>query len=290
MMSHVMGDVYSQGMVGGFAQKVNNTFFKYNFVEGLNRNFRVGAVEAAVRFIGRHAGGLDGLGSSTHSKRWMRELGLKKGDVQMVGDRIALTEADGLTSEQVIRVHAAVNQWVDGAVLRPDATDKPIWMNDPHWALVAHLKQFVFTFHKVILGRVMHELKNGNYAPAMALASYVPTMIAVDTAKGMLQGGGDTPEWKKGWGVSDYVGYVVQRAGLLGVSQFGVDIVDDFRRGGVGVGALIGPSAEQAVDVLQTLGGRKQVGSTIVDALPANTLIKGWTGAGDPKEDPMFTG
>ena len=40
-------------------------------------------------------------------------------------------------------------QWVDGAVLRPDAADKPLWMSDPHWALVAHLKQFVFTFQKV---------------------------------------------------------------------------------------------------------------------------------------------
>jgi hypothetical protein len=49
------------------------------------------------------------------------------------------------------KVRAAVNMWVDGAVLRPDAVDKPIWMNDPHWALVAHLKQFVYAFQETIL-------------------------------------------------------------------------------------------------------------------------------------------
>jgi hypothetical protein len=280
MMTHVMGDIYSQGMVGGTAQKINSAFFKYNLVEGLNRNFRIGAVEAGVRFLARHAGE-----PSTHSKRWLRELGLRKGDIQLKADGvIALTEADGLTAEQVQRVHAALNQWVDGAVLRPDAADKPLWMSDPHWALVAHLKQFVFTFQKVILGRTMHEFYNGNYVPMMALASYVPIMVAADTAKGLLQGGGDTPEWKKGWGVADYMGYGVQRAGLLGVGQFGTDTLEDMNRGGSGIMALVGPTAEQTVDVLKTLGGSRGVGSTVLDALPANALYKNMVRDG-PKDE-----
>jgi hypothetical protein len=288
MMGSVMGDVFSQGMVGGTAQKINNAYFKYNLVEGLNRSFRVGAVEAAVRFLGRHAGGLEGLGDSTHSKRWMRELGLRKGDIVKVGDHIALTEADGLTSAQVTRVHAAINQWVDGAVLRPDAANKPIWMNDPHYALIAHLKQFVFAFQKVILGRVMHEMRHGNYAPMAALASYVPIMIAADTAKGLIQGGGDTPEWKKGWDLSDYIGYGIQRAGLLGVGQFGLDVATDIHHGGIGVGALTGPTIEQLVDGLQTLSGKKPAGSTVMDALPANALYKESIGGGSDG-GPMFS-
>jgi hypothetical protein len=288
MMGSVMGDVFSQGMVGGTAQKINNAYFKYNLVEGLNRSFRVGAVEAAVRFLGRHAEGLEGLGDSTHSKRWMRELGLRKGDIVKVGDHIALTEADGLTPDQVTRVHAAINQWVDGAVLRPDAANKPIWMNDPHYALIAHLKQFVFAFQKVILGRVMHEVRHGNYAPMAAMASYVPIMIAADTAKGLIQGGGDTPEWKKGWDLSDYIGYGIQRAGLLGVGQFGLDVATDIHHGGIGVGALTGPTIEQLVDGLQTLSGRKPVGSTVMDALPANALYKESIGGGSDG-GPMFS-
>jgi hypothetical protein len=270
MLVSVMGDVYTQGMVGGTAKKINDTFFKYNMVEGLNRAFRVGASEAAMKFIARHADGKE----STHSKRWMAELGLKAGDIQMVSGRIALTTAEGLTEAQAKRVHAAVNQWVDGAMLRPDAADKPIWMNDPHWALISHLKQFVFSFQKVILGRMAHELRHGNYVPAMALASYVPVMIAADATKGMIQGGGDVPEWKKNWGPAEYVGYGVQRAGLFGVGQFGVDMVEDVNRGGSGFGALSGPTLEQMADVVQLMGGNKQFGPMLMDAMPANALYK----------------
>lgn len=273
---HDLGALYSQGMVGDTARKVNDTFFRFNLMEQFNRSMRVGATEAALKFMERHSGG----NASTHSARWMRELGLMRGDVQVVNGRVALTQADGLTAAQEARIRTAVNRWVDGAVLRPDAADKPIWMNDPHWALVAHLKQFVYAFHHTILKRVGHEMRNGNYAPAMALASYVPIMIAADVAKGMLQNGGDEPEWKKNWGLEDYVAHGVQRAGLLGVGQLGADAYTDVQRGGTGVGALVGPTFEQMGDALQVMGGHKQFGSFALRAMPANALYSGYLDEG----------
>ena len=272
MMSHAMSDVYTQGMVGGTAKDINNTFFKYNMVEGLNRNFRIGATESAMKFIQRH-----GIGDpeSGHSDRWIRELGLKKGDVKTTADgHLALTEADGLTTEQVNRVHAAVNQWVDGAILRPDAADKPIWMNDPHFALIAHLKQFVYSFQHTILERVGHEMKHGNYQPAMALASYLPVMMAADFAKNFIVNGGGQPDWQKGWDMSDYIENGIERSGFYGVGQFGVDIAKNVHRGGSGVFALAGPTIEQLRDGVETLGGQKQFGTMAIDALPANALFK----------------
>ncbi len=284
MMSHAMGDAFTQGMVGGTAKGINDSFFKYNFVEGLNRNFRIGATESAMKFIQRHAEGSE----STHSARWIKELGLEAGDVKKTptGD-LALTEADGLTKEQVGRVHAAINQWVDGAILRPDAADKPIWMNDPHYALFAHLKQFVYSFQHTILERVMHEFKHGNYTPAMALASYVPVMLAADMAKGMLVNGGGQPDWQKGWGLADYLEYAVERSGIYGVSQFGLDVAKDIHRGNTGLFALSGPSIEQVRDGVETVGGHKQFGHTAIDAMPANSLYKHYLGA-PTTEDAKF--
>lgn len=184
-------------------------------------------------------------------------------------------------------MHAALNQWVDGAILRPDAADKPIWMNDPRYALVAHLKQFVFSFQKTILERVGHEMKHGNYTPAMALASYVPVMMGADMVKGMIQNNGDTPDWQAGWDASDYVGYGIQRAGLLGVGQFGLDVVKDVHRGNTGFFALSGPTIEQLRDGVETLGGHKQFGNTVLDAMPANALYKHKLG-GEDNGGPMF--
>ncbi len=284
MVSHAMGDVFSQGMVGGTAQKMNNFFFKANFVEGLNRNFRIGATEASLNFLAHHADGK----ASPHSVRFMKELGIEAGDIKKRGDRIALTEAEGLSPEQVGRVHSAINQWVDGAILRPDAADKPIYFNDPRFALISHLKQFVFSFQKTILARVMHEVGEGNYTPAMALASYVPIMMAADFAKGMLVNAGGQPSWQAGWGPADYLENGIERAGLYGVGQFGVDVMKNIHRGGTGLGALAGPTFEQFGDVISTLGGKHQFGNTVIDALPANTFIKGWFNQGDAKPDPNF--
>lgn len=271
MMSHAMGDIYTQGMVGGGAKTMNDQFFKYNFVEGLNRNFRIGATESAMKFIQRHGDWTE----SKHSERWIKELGLFKSDIKTTADgHLALSKSDGLTAEQETRVHAAINQWVDGAVLRPDAADKPIWFNDPHFALIAHLKQFVYSFQKNILARVAHEVGHGNYTPMMALASYVPVMMAADFAKGMLISGGGVPQWQQGWGPAEYLEYAAERSGLFGVGQFGVDIAKDLHRGNTGLFALSGPSIEQMRDVVETVGGHKQFGHTAIDAMPANALYK----------------
>lgn len=261
------------------AQKINTAFFKYNMMEGLNRSFRVGASEAAMKFIARHASGQH----SVHSARWMKELGLRAGDVVMMpAGRMALTEADGLTAEQSMRVRFAINMWVDGAVLRPDSADKPIWMNDPHYALIAHFKQFVYSFQKVILARVAHEVRQGNYTPVMALAAYVPVMIASDFTKGLIQGGGEQPEWKKGWDMSDYLSHGVQRAGLLGVGQFGWDVKEDMEQGNSGLGALAGPTVEQFIKGLEVMGGNREFGPMLLKSMPANALYGGLADGPDP--------
>lgn len=171
-------------------------------------------------------------------------------------------------------MRAAINTWVDGAVLRPDAAHRPLWMNDPHFALISHLKQFVYAFHETILKRVGHEIDHGNFAPLAALAAYVPVMIASDMAKDMVRGGGDVPEWKRNWGAGDYLWSGVERAGLLGVGQFRHDALADLHRGGSGVGALSGPTVEQLIDGVRVAGGRAEFRPFAVDSMPANDLYE----------------
>jgi hypothetical protein len=268
-LTHTLGAAYSQGMVGDTGRKINDAFFRYNLMEQFGASMRVGATEAALNFLARHADGT----ADRHSTRWLAELGLRPGEVQLdASGRPKLFEADGLTLQQSARMKAAVNRWVDGAVLRPDAVDKPLWMSDPHFALISHLKQFVFAFHETILKRVAHEFENGNYKPAMALGSYVPIMIASDMVKGLIQGGGDEPEWKKNWTLGDYVASGVERAGLYGTGQFAVDMVQDVQRGGSGVGALLGPTVEQLTDAVRVLGGRGEFGSFTLNSMPAHAL------------------
>lgn len=251
MLTATTGQLYTQGLVGDTARKINDVLFRFNLMEGFNRSMRVGAAQAAIAFLNRHRDGT----ASPHSARWLRELGLAPGFTMDVNDPA---------------VRAAINMWVDGAVLRPDAVDKPIWMNDPHWMLISHLKQFVYSFQETILKRVWHEYVQGNYAPAMALASYVPVMIASDAIKAMLQGGGDVPEWKKDWGPAEYLGSGIERAGILGKLQFPID----------GPGMLAGPTAQQALAVAEALDGKASPSHIALKAMPANVLYADWLGAG----------
>lgn len=270
MLRHTIGTSYSQGMVGDTGRKLNDALFKWNWMDQFNRSMRVGATQAARDFLETHADGTH----SQHSARFMRELGYEPGEYKA-----------GVLDD---KAKAAMNRWVDGAVLRPDAADKAIWMSDPRWALVAHLKTFVYSFHQTILKRVAHEYQHGNYTPTMALASYVPVMIASDMVKGLIQGGGDVPDWKKNWGVSDYVEYGAERGGLLGVGQFAVDAAKDLHRGGYGIGALTGPTFEQLADGLKTLGGREAPKTLALDSMPANALYKGFVKGGSDSAGAMF--
>jgi len=289
---HTLGTSFTQGMVSEGARGINDKFFRFNLMEQFTTSMRVSATEAASKFFAKHADGT----SSEHSVRWLAELNLKPGEIVIKDGRPLLTvkdfEAHGYSSDKAVaasnKMRGAINQWVDGAILRPNAADRPIWFNDPHFAVVSHLKSFMYAFQHTILKRVGNELEHGNIAPAMALASYVPTMIAADLMKGMIQGGGEQPDWKSNWGVSDYVWNGVQRAGLLGTTrQFSTDFMKDVHQGGVGFTSLLGPTVEQGIDGVKTLAGRQQFGTLGINSLPANQLYKGMLSSG-PTPDPMF--
>lgn len=255
MLQHAVGEMYGQGMMGDTARKINDAFFRYNLMEGFNRSMRVGATAAAVKFLEAHADGK----ASPHSARWLGELGYAPGTVPL--DASGALKTTGLSDAELAKLRVAINRWVDGAVLRPDAADKPIWMNDPRWALVSHLKQFVYAFHQTIVRRVIHEAKQGNYKPAMVLASYVPTMIAADLVKAAVTPG--DPPWDED--AQSMIWHGVERSGMLGVGQFAVDTQG-------GVLGLAGPSIEQMAGAVEVMGGERGAGSFALKALPANAL------------------
>jgi len=268
-LQHALGTSYNQGMVGKTGQKINDAFFRFNMMEQWNTSVRVGATQAALGFLKKHA-----AGHNQHSARYMKELGLNASDVKVVNGKVATSVAEGLSEAQAARVKSAVNQWVDGAHLRPDAADAATWMNDPHFMLISHLKKFVFAFHHTIIKRVIHETKNGNYAPAAALTSYIPIMLAADLTKGLLQGGGEVPEWKKNWTAADYLMNATERAGVFGVGQFAVEAAHG------NWGALTGPTLEQLGDAVSVMGGRESMRSFALHSMPANALYATWAKAG----------
>lgn len=221
------GQMYSGLFMDKTAKAINDRLFRFNGVEGFSQGTRVGAMLAAIEFIKAHS---NDKTAGEHSARWLAELGLKKGDVKLVDGDLDYTDK---------KIQDAIFRWVDSAVIRPNAAMRPSWASDPHYALFFHMKTFMYAFHKVLLERVAHELKHGNHDPIMNMViTYVPLMIASDIMRGLLTYGGEPP-WKRNWGVMDYVADGVQRAGLLGIPQMAMNVVE------WGPAELGGPFVEQ---------------------------------------------
>ena len=268
----LLGDMYGSNYMSDWARKTNNLLFKYNLMEGWNTAMRSAATVAAEKFIIRHAAGVN-----QHSTRYLDELGITAKDVQTDADGRLLFRAQdfiaqGMNPKDAIEksrlVREAIGRWVDGAVLRPHAADRPAWASDPHWMLVWHLKQFTYSFQRTILDRATHELRNGNYAPMLTLAAYVPFMIAADFLKAMLQGAGDEPDWYKSQDAGDLIWRGVERAGLLGVRQFATDGIES-------PAFTLGPTFSYMLKAGEkTMDG--DVTGAALSALPGNALWKDW--------------
>lgn len=221
-----LGYVQESMYMNSKAKKLSDQFFKLNGMEAWNRAVRTQATVAAVDFIKDHT-----EHASEHSDRWLAELGLKRSDVHIKDgelvlfkqDFVALGMSEGEAKQAADKMQLAVNQWVDGSMLRPNAALRPSWSSDPRWSLLFYLKQFTYAFQKTYISRVRNEYRYGNTAPMVAMLPFIPVMIAADVARGLIQNGGDLPNYMKSWNVGDYLMHGVQRAGLTGLAQFGID-------------------------------------------------------------------
>jgi hypothetical protein len=133
---------------------------------------------------------------------------------------------------------------------------------------VSHLKQFTYSFQKTITSRVAHEALHGNYTPLAVLASYVPMIIAADILRGVITPGGSDDERLKKWTAADWLTHGVARAGITGPGQYVLDAPNDLQRGGLGIGAVAGPTAQQLLDLLRAGAGGGDLGSQVLRAIP----------------------
>lgn len=228
-------DMYNTQFMPELLRKANNILFKVNGMERWNTSMRISATSAAMVFIQKHA-----FDQNKHSERFLRELNLTKQDVK--------NDAEGnlVLSE---KVKAAVNLWVDQAILRPNAAQRPIWFSDPRYGIISHLKQFMSLYWNNIMVRVINEgILHGNVKPALTLGlAYIPVMIAADMARAMVTpADGDDHE---DWGTGDWLWKGVQRAGFFGPGQMVLDSGREQKFGGTGVGPFAGPTIEHLMDV-----------------------------------------
>lgn len=288
-MMNAYGDAYSGNYMSRGLKKLNETFFRWNGMEGWNKAMRVQATIAGSQFILKHLRTVNDEKADpkvkAESKRYLDEMGLKAEDLKKVETKVvSLTRRmlhAGDPAVEVIwatnnreellkskeddttyRLRRALFKFVDSAVLRPNAAHRPIWGSDPRFALIFHLKQFTHSFQEVIMKRVWHEWKQGNTKPAQVALTYIPFMAAADAAKAMLLG--------KGFDMSlgQFFGKEVERSGLLGTGQYAVDAVQDMARGDNPAASFVGPAADHAGTIADWMAGSASTRDLVDRSVP----------------------
>lgn len=262
------GGIYIQGT----ERHINEQFFRYTGLQAWTRATRVMALEGGLRFIARHVNN-----PNQHSERYLAELNLRPEDVIVdeKGKTKILTAAErrAANAEEIARddrVRAALHRFVDGSILRPNATVRPIWASDPHYMLLFHLKAFMYSFHERILKRVALEAEHANLAPLVMLGMFIPFMLASDMLRDLIQHGvGGNPQ-KEQWGFMEYISSAAERSGLYGLQQIQLDALKDIKYGGLGYESFMGPTWGQMEDILL------KENYDILDAVPTQNVWKYW--------------
>jgi hypothetical protein len=245
-----MGVAYGATYGNKHIRKLNHWFFKLNGMQGWNTSMRIAATVAGERY----------LIANKNNELALSEVGLKPNDIKV--------NADGKLNVESTKMQLAMFKFVDQAVLRPSAGNRPVWMSDPRFMLVAHLKQFTFALHNVILKRASRELVAGNHRPWGILMLAMPVMLAADMAKFALTG-----SLPAGWGYMDYLAHAIERSGLVGVSDFGIQALQDAERGRMIGESLLGPSFEHLMMILRALSGEGGVNEVVKRTVPGARFV-----------------
>jgi hypothetical protein len=134
--------------------------------------------------------------------------------------------------------------------------------------LIGHLKQFMYSFQKTIIGRVVHEARHGNVAPLAVLSAYVPGIIAADILRSVITPGTADNDRYAHWGPADWLVHGVNRAGITGPGSYALDSYNDLGRGKLGVETILGPTMQQALDMAHAMAGNGSVSRELLRAVP----------------------
>ena len=251
------------------AKKWSDNWFRWTQLERWTRFTRVFAAGMARDFLLKHAKnvkeGVPNSESVLRSMRYLRELGVTGADVD------AWNGADVMAHP---KIKTAVGRFVDEAIVRPNAAERPIWASDPHYALVWQLKSFYYAYGKNIIGGLFREGKalygeKGNIPQSavplfMGAATLIPlTMLGWDLRERFKIGlawllPGISPNdpgvdyrQSQSMGSGEYWFDVMDRSGALGAYALAIPLfMEDKRYGNPFFVPIMGPTAEKGWDLV----------------------------------------
>jgi endonuclease YncB( thermonuclease family) len=180
LTSQALKEAHGMSLTSASAQGALTKLFHYNGQEALTGMSRTAALAVGEEFLVNNANRAQA--GDARAARYLQELNITQAQVhEWDSNGRPLGELNG-TLASTRSANAALYQFVDESVLRPNASQRPLWANDPALMLIWHLKSFFYAYGKVVLGGVAREAGSrwteGNGVSGKTLAAAVPFAIA----------------------------------------------------------------------------------------------------------------
>lgn len=312
VISDILGQAYGNNHLSGTAKRWNDKFFRFNGMEHLTRTTRLAALASGRAYLVSKArqaaqGDQGAIQELAELDVDATDLTVENGELKLLSETEVTDILDpmGLTSSDLAaetlsqqqfdalpegrekdrqrqlrrlardeRAKRALVRMVDETVLRPNATQRATWMNNPNWQVFSHLKGFLFTYQERVLRRGYTQASQGNYAPMMQMSAYVGMIMAMDILREFVQHGPGGDERKEDWTFGDRVADGFRRAGVAGQFTFVMDMAQANEFGSSMFFEAPGPTVSQLGQLQRAfISGRANKATAIKRAIPGSQLV-----------------
>jgi hypothetical protein len=268
------------------AAKVNKWFFRTIGLTQWTELSRKMATRTAYVFIREN-----GLNPRAHSERFLRELNLEPSEL-MFQDGELLYNAESMLAadanmtvaeaeRRAEKIKDAVWQFVDESTLRPNSATAPIKGSDPHWALLFHMKKYIWTIQTQIVNRVVKELAvHRNPLPLIGLTTYIPVMFMADFMRTSIQYAfadeeeDETRNPFNRYSFGELMWRETMRSGALGIAE---PVLGFGQSTGRISTSIFGPTAEHGTEWARSfITGSPDISSALERSLPFQNAYSRW--------------
>jgi hypothetical protein len=160
-------------------------------------------------------------------------------------------------------IRKAMSKFVDEIIMAPNVVNRPLWMSNPHLALVAQLKGFMMTFGNTVGMRAWREvakpLARGRIPLDEALRYFTALMlitvasIGIRELKDILRYGDEESPWKEqeGWGMW---ANALLDSNIFGPGTVVYDALNSHKYGTHPLPVLLGPGPQFINNLVRAVG------------------------------------
>ena len=241
------------------SRKVTNAFFRATLLTTMTQISRDIAFQATqmqmkddLKTIRKVEGPMKGQKTKGYyqAKKRLLEQGIVEPNNEVVQNW-----ANGQTEVEPEIIRKSMSKTVDEFIMAPNAINRPLWMSDPHYALAAQLKGFMFAFGNIVGTRYWREvvvpLAKAKRIPLAEVLKYATALTAIMGMSMFIQGVKDQIRYGEDADESPFsklegneqLFEAILRTNIFGPIGFVVDSLRAKKYGSSFTTALLGPAA-----------------------------------------------